>query len=112
MLAILGECLATIFGGAALAAIAAWIGWHLFRRLRWPEAGPWAIAAALVLVPGAMHRPLLQMTVFFLALFATGLIPAGHAWRKREKLRRLFHLHNIKVRRLGIGERRPPRHLV
>lgn len=112
MLGIFANCLLDVFGGMVLAAGAAWLAWTGFQRLRYPEVGPWVVVVAIVLTPGAMGHSLLQMMLIFLGVISLCLIPAGRAWRKRERLRRLFHLHNIAVLRRDDGRRHPPRHLV
>ena len=111
MLGILAKCLLDVFGGMALAGGAAWAGWMAFQRLRYPEVGPWAVALAIIFIPGAMRHSLLQMTLIFLCPVSICLIPSGRAWRRRERLRRLLHLHNVAVLRCN-GGRRGPRHLV
>jgi hypothetical protein len=112
MLAIFAQCLLDVFGGIALAAGAAWFGWTAFKPLHWPEAGPWIVVLTLILIPGAMSQSLLQTTLLFLVCIAACLIPAGRIWRKQQRLRRLFHRHNVKVMRQGLRQRTPPRHLV
>jgi hypothetical protein len=112
MLTICRDSLLDVFGGVATALLLAGIGWCLFRLLRWPHAGPWAMLAMLGLVPGAMRQSFLQMAMLFLALCAACLTPEGMAWRRRDRLHRLFHLHNARALRGRPGAGPVPRHLV
>jgi hypothetical protein len=112
MLAILGDCLLDVFGGAVAAGIMACGAWYVFRCLRWPEFGPWAVIVAFVLAPGAVQRSFVQMMLFFLVLIGVGLIPAGRAWRRRDRLYRIFHTHNVRAMQRNLPGRHPPHHIV
>jgi hypothetical protein len=90
MLDILGNCLAQVFGGMAVAALLAWSSWQVFKLLRRPALGPWIAMLSLLAIPGAARRPLVQMVILFLAIAALTLIPVGRAWREQDRLRRML----------------------
>ncbi|WP_454884857.1 hypothetical protein [Sphingomonas oryzagri] len=100
MLAVLVNCLLQVFGGMAVAALAAWASWHVFKLLRLPELGPWLVLASLFVIPGAARRPFVQMVILFLIIGALALLPVGRAWRKRDRVRRY-------LRKLAVDK--PPR---
>jgi hypothetical protein len=90
MLVILGNCLAQVFGGMAVAALLAWSSWQVFKLLRRPGLGPWIVMLTLLAVPGAARRPFVQMMILFLAIGVIALAPAGRAWREQDRLRRML----------------------
>jgi hypothetical protein len=94
MLTLIGNCLLDVFGGIAVAALAATAAWHGFKLIRLPELGPWIVLAALIAIPGAARHSFVQMVILFLAIGAVALLGEGRAWRERDRLRRL-------IRRLG-----------
>jgi hypothetical protein len=90
MLDILGNCLAQVFGGMAVAALLAWSSWQVFKLLRRPDLGPWIAVVSLFTIPDAARRPFVQMVILFLAIAALALIPVGRAWREQDRLRRML----------------------
>ena len=83
MRSILGEALGAIVGGIAIAALFCWLCWHAFKYLRHPELG---VPVGLMIVIMAWHQSighseLLKMAIFFSAMTAVGLWPAGMDWR-------------------------------
>lgn len=90
MLDILGNCLAQVFGGMAVAALTAWSSWQILKLFRQPDLGPWIAMLTLFAVPDAARRPFVQMVILFLAIGAIALMPVGQAWREQDRLRRIL----------------------
>jgi len=90
MLALIGNCLLDVFGGIAVAALAATATWHGFKLIRLPELGPLALLVVIVAIPGAVRSPFLQMTILFLGIAAIALLGEGRAWRRRQRRDRII----------------------
>lgn len=86
MLQLIGEALATIFGGILLAALFCWVCWHLFKLVHHPEVGVPLTALALWLPFRATigRSDILEMALLLAVVASPVLWCIGREGRARE----------------------------
>ena len=83
MIGLILKCLIGVFGGMAGAVLAGLLAWNLFKLIRLPELGPWAVLVLLIVIPGAAQHGVIQMMLLFLGIIGLALLSEGPVWRER-----------------------------